>query len=97
MLTATKLGGKVGVSNREINKRLVAAGLAVRLPCGDYVLTENGKLLGESGLKVTPWNYTVQLIQWDEAVLGIIFTPEELTAIADRQKRIQEILNKTTA
>lgn len=97
MLTATKLGGKVGVSNREINKRLVAAGLAVRLPCGDYVLTENGKLLGESGLKVTPWNYTAQLIQWDEAVLDIIFTPEELTAIADRQKRIQEILNKTTA
>ena len=59
MLTATKLGGKVGVSNREINKRLVAAGLAVRLPCGAYVLTENGKLLGESGLKVTPWNYTL--------------------------------------
>ena len=97
MLTATKLGGKVGVSNREINKRLVAAGLAVRLPCGDYVLTENGKLLGESGLKVTPWNYTAQLIQWDEAVLDIIFTPEELTAIADRQNRIQEILNKMTA
>lgn len=97
MLTATKLGGKVGVSNREINKRLVAAGLAVRLPCGDYVLTENGKLLGESGLKVTPWNYTAQLIQWDEVVLDIIFTPEELTAIADRQKRIQQILNKTTA
>ena len=97
MLTATKLGGKIGVSNREINKRLVDAGLAERLPCGDYVLTENGKLLGESGLKVTPWNYTAQLIQWDEAVLDIIFTPEELTAIAGRQKRIQEILNKTTA
>ena len=30
MLTATKLGGKVGVSNREINKRLVAAGATGR-------------------------------------------------------------------
>ena len=97
MLTATKLGDKTGVSNREINRRLVATGLSERLPCGDYILTEKGKLLGESGLKVTPWNYTVQLIQWDETVLEIIFTPEELTAIADRQKRIQEILNKPTA
>ena len=97
MLTATKLGGKVGVSNREINKRLVDAGLAIRLPCGDYILTENGKLLAESGLKVTPWNYTAPLIQWDEAVLEIIFTPDELTAIVDRQKSIQEILSKTTA
>ena len=49
MLTATKLGGKVGVSNREINRRLVDAGLAVRLPCGEYILTEQGKLMGESG------------------------------------------------
>lgn len=97
MLTATKLGGKVGVSNREINRRLVDAGLTIRLPCGDYILTEKGKLLGESGLKVTPWNYTVQLVQWDEVVLQLIFTPEELAANAERQKRIQEILNKTTA
>ena len=39
----------------------------------------------------------VPLVQWDEAVLQLIFTPEELTAIAERQKHIQEILSKTTA
>ena len=96
MLTATKLGGKVGVSNREINRRLVDAGLAVRLPCGEYILTEQGKLMGESGLKVTPWNYTVPLVQWDEAVLEIIFTPEELAAVTERRKHIQEILSKAS-
>ena len=96
MLTATKLGGKVGVSNREINRRLVDAGLAVRLPCGEYILTEQGKLLGESGLKVTRWNYTVPLVQWDEAVLEIIFTPEELAAVTERRKHIQEILSKAS-
>ena len=97
MHTATKLGSKVGVSNREINRRLVNAGLTLRLPCGDYILTENGKLLGETGLKVTPWNYTVPLVQWDEAVLEIIFTPEELAAIVEHQQHIQKILSKTTA
>lgn len=97
MFTATKLGSKVGVSNREINRRLVNAGLITRLPSGDYILTENGKLLGEAGLKVTPWNYTVLLIQWDEAVLEIIFTPEELAAIAERKQHIEKILSKTTA
>ena len=96
ILTATKLGGKVGVSNREINRRLVDAGLAVRLPCGEYILTEQGKLMGESGLKVTRWNYTVPLVQWDEAVLEIIFTPEELAAVTERRKHIQEILSKAS-
>lgn len=78
MLTATKLGNKVGVSNREINRRLIDAGLLHRLPCGECILTDDGKLLGEVSLKVTSWNKTVRRIQWDEAVLNIIFGPEEL-------------------
>lgn len=93
MLTATKLGNQVGVSNREINKRLISAGLIRRLTCGECTLTEDGKLLGEASLKVTPWNKTVPLIQWDESVLNIIFSPEELAEIAERQQRIQNILN----
>lgn len=54
MLTATQLGSKAGVSNREINRRLVGAGLCTRLPCGDYVLTEEGKKLGKIDLVVRP-------------------------------------------
>lgn len=97
MLTATKLGSKVGVSNREINRRLVNANLAIRLPCGEYKLTDTGELLGEISTKVTPWEKTVPLVQWDEAVLEIIFSPEELTDIAKRQQHIQEILNQASA
>ncbi len=52
--------------------------------------------MGESGLKVTRWNYTVPLVQWDEAVLEIIFTPEELAAVTERRKHIQEILSKAS-
>lgn len=81
MLTATKLGDKVMVSNREINRRLINAGLAIRLPCGEYILTDIGKLFGKIHLKVTPWNKTVQQVQWDEIVLKIIFTPEELETL----------------
>lgn len=71
MLTATKLGSKAGVSNREINRRLVDAGLCTRLPCGDYVLTEEGKQLGSIDLVVRSWGKTVPLVQWDKVVLDI--------------------------
>lgn len=97
MLTATKLGNKVGMSNREINKRLIKAGLAFRLPCGELELTDDGKLLGKASWKVTPWNKTIPLIQWDESVLKIIFSPEELAEIAEQQRQIQNILTKTSA
>ena len=97
MLTATKLGSQVGVSNREINKRLIDAGLIHRLPCGECSLTDDGKLLGEASLKVTPWDKTVPLIQWDESVLNIIFSPAELSEIAERQQRIRNILNEISA
>lgn len=96
MLTATGLGGKVGMSNREINKRLVSAGLSIRLPCGEYKLTEAGKQLGEDDSKVTPWNKTVQRVQWDEAVLKVILSPEELSALDERKKHLQEIAQRAT-
>lgn len=96
MLTATKLGSKAGVSNREINRRLVDAGLCTRLPCGDYVLTEEGKQLGKIDLVVRSWGKTVPLIQWDKVVLDIIFSQDERTEIEERQRYFQEILNQTS-
>ena len=86
MLTATQLGDNAGISNQKINKRLVDAGLCVRLPCGEYALTETGEQIGRIEHIVRPWNKTVPLVQWDEAVLQLIFTPEELNNIAERQK-----------
>lgn len=52
-LTATVLGNKMLCSAQAINKRIVAVGLATKLPCGEYELTEAGRLLGESTWKVT--------------------------------------------
>lgn len=97
MLTPTKLGNKVGASAQEINKRIVAAELAERLPCGEYILTKKGKLFAQKGLTVRPWGYTAPLMEYDEAVLELIYTPEELAKIAERKRFIQEIAKKTSA
>lgn len=91
MLTATKLGRKVGLSNREINKRIVKAGLATKEPYQDYVLTEAGELFGTIGSKETPWGKDVPLVQWDESVLDIIVTPEERVTLDERQRYLKEV------
>ena len=96
-LTATELGNKVWCSAQAINKRIVAAGLATKLPCGDYSLTEAGGLLGVRTLKTTGAGHTFSNIEWDEKILDFIFSAEELLDIANKQKIAREILNRPAA
>lgn len=96
-LTATELGNKVWCSAQAINKRIVAAGLATKLPCGDYSLTEAGRLLGEHTLKTTWAGHPFSNIEWDEKILEIIFKAEELLEIANKQKIAHEILSGSAA
>lgn len=96
-LTATSLGDKVWCSAQAINKRLVSSGLAERLPCGEYSLTEAGRLLGEHTWKTTWAGHSFSNIEWDEKILEIIFNAEELLEIANKQKIAQEILSRSAA
>ena len=90
-LTARALGNKVWCSAQEINKRIVAAGLAIKLPCGEYVMTEAGRMIGKNTLKTTAVGHTFSNIEWDEKILELIFSPEELLDIATRQERARQI------
>lgn len=91
-LTARGLGNKVWCSAQEINKRIVASGLAKKLPNGEYMMTEAGRLLGTDTWKTTASGHSFSNIEWDEKILDIIFSPEELLAIANYQERAQQIL-----
>ncbi len=77
-MTATQLGRIVGCSNREINKRIVAAGLAIKCLDGEYMRTKLGEQLGKDTWKVTKAGHSFSNIEWDTVVLKIICTPEEL-------------------
>lgn len=96
-LTATELGNKVWCSAQAINKRIVAAGLATKLPYGEYSLTEAGRLLGKYTCKTTRAGYSFSNIEWDEKILEIIFNAEELLEIANKQKIAHEILSRYAA
>lgn len=91
-LTARALGDKVWCSAQAINKRIVAAGLAVKLPCGEYMMTEAGRLLGKDTRKTTAAGHSFSNIEWDEKILEVIFSPEELLDIAAKQERARQIL-----
>lgn len=91
-LTARALGDKVWCSAQAINKRIVAAGLAVKLPCGEYMMTEAGRLLGQDTWKTTAAGHSFSNIEWDEKILEVIFSPEELLDIAAKQERARQIL-----
>ena len=93
-LTPSKLGDRVMMSPQQINKRLVSQGLQIRLPCGEYVMTDLGKKFGESTLKTRSHGHTFSNIEWDSRVLEIIFTPGEMQNIADRKSHIADILSK---
>lgn len=82
--TARDLGYLVGESAQQINKRLIASGLAERIPNGDIVATALGKPLCERTLKTTSYGHTFSNLEWDDSVLQLIFTPEELAAKASR-------------
>lgn len=91
-LTARALGDKVWCSAQAINKRIVAAGLAVKLPSGEYMMTEAGRMLGEDTWKVTAAGHSFSNIEWDEKILEVIFSPEELLDIASKQELARQIL-----
>lgn len=91
-LTARALGDKVWCSAQAINKRIVAAGLAVKLPCGEYMMTEAGRLLGKDTWKTTAAGHSFSNIEWDEKILEVIFGPEELLDIIAKQGRARQIL-----
>lgn len=91
-LTARALGDKVWCSAQTINKHIVAAGLAVKLPCGEYMMTEAGRLFGTDTRKTTAAGHSFSNIEWDEKILEVIFSPEELLDIAAKQERARQIL-----
>lgn len=91
-LTARALGDKVWCSAQAINKRIVSSGLAVKLPCGEYMMTEAGHLLGKDTWKTTAAGHYFSNIEWDEKILEVIFSPEELLDIAANQEQARQIL-----
>lgn len=91
-LTARTLGDKVWCSAQAINKRIVAAGLAIKLPSGEYMMTEAGRMLGKDTWKTTAAGHSFSNIEWDEKILEVIFSPEELLDIAAKQERAKQIL-----
>ncbi len=94
-LTARALGDKMGCTAQEINKRICTAGLAAKHPCGGYIMTEAGRLLGEETVKTTKYDYTFSNIEWDEKILELLFSKEELLEIAAKEERMQQILAKS--
>ena len=91
-LTARELGNKVWCSAQAINKRIVAAGLAIKQPCGEYMMTEAGRLLGEVTWKTTAAGHSFSNIEWDEKILEVIFSAEELRNIVAKQEQARQIL-----
>ena len=75
--TATGLGSMVSMSGQAINKKIVEAGLAIKLGDGSYAFTELGRSFGERIIK-TKGDWVGPNIEWDKAILEIIFSPEEL-------------------
>ena len=63
-----------------INKRIVNAGLAIKEFYGPYEITDKGKELGTFKSGESPCGYEYSTPIWDEAVLELIFSPEELAA-----------------
>lgn len=91
MLTARDLGNKVWCSAQVINKHIVSAGLATKLPSGQYTLTEAGRMLGKHTWKSSAAGHSFSNIEWDEKILEVIFSPEELLDIAEKQERARQI------
>lgn len=95
-LTAERLGQKIGISNREVNRRLIEKGLAERIGDGLYP-TEAGKELGVFIDKTTRYGYSFPGLEWDECVADLIFTPEEFEAAAQRAEEVKKIMESFSA
>lgn len=76
--TATYLGNILSTSAQNINKRLVENGLATKLPCGEYALTDRGKQFGTETIKTTKHGHTFSNIEWDTSVVSLIASENEL-------------------
>lgn len=91
-LTPTGLGDIMGCSAQEINKRLINAGLAKRCINSEMDFTELGKGLGEMVWKVTKAGHSFVNIEWDEAILHLIFSVEEIAKRKEMQAKATEIM-----
>ena len=49
-------------------------------------------MLGKATSKTTMYGYDFTNIEWDKAILQLIFTPEELQERLERQEHIKHIL-----
>ena len=95
-LTARALGDKVWCSAQAINKRIVAAGLAERLPCGEYMMTETGKLLGHDTWKTTASGHSFTNIEWDERILDVILHLRNLRILLKCRNEQSRFLHHNT-
>lgn len=95
--TARDLGDMTFCSAQTINKKMVDAGLAIKLPSSGYALTEAGNLVGETTLKTTFAGHTFSNIEWDEKVIDMIFSEVELKNIEIKKSNIENILKKSIA
>lgn len=84
-MTARALGNLVGCSAQQINKRIVSLGLATKQPCGEYSLSEAGRLLGVETLKTTSAGHTFSNIEWDKKVLDLISNAEMVSDSVSNQ------------
>jgi hypothetical protein len=96
-LTATELGRKLGFTAQEINKRIVAAGLATKLNGGEYSLTEAGRLLGKETIKSTRYGHWFMNIEWDEKITDIIFAKDEILDKAVKIEAAREAMRRFDA
>ncbi len=96
-LTATELGRIMHCSPQQINKRIVEKGLALRMPQGDYMLTDIGQMFGEQVTKCTKAGYCFENIEWDKSILNIIFDENEIVEAQEKTERIRELLEKWSA
>ena len=55
-------------------------------------MTETGRLLGEETVKTTKYDYTFSNIEWDEKILELLFSQEELMEHAAKEKKIRQII-----
>lgn len=92
MLTARKLGDIALCSAQDINKRLVSKGFMIKNPNGEYSMTDLGKKFGESTWKTTAYGHSFTNIEWDEKILDVIFSEEELQTIEQFKEQARKIL-----
>ena len=55
-------------------------------------MTEAGRMLGKDTWKTTAAGHSFSNIEWDEKILEVIFSPEELLDIAAKQERARQLL-----